>query len=401
MDSKKEIELARKRLKIIETQKTQAGSVEKLRREVKSDEDAKSREREEDWIKSFGRRIERLTDKAHYMISKKRLREVAEEAEKAVITAKENDAAALARKEKLASFDVPLAAAVTPAQEVVLDDVVDAPLVNEVKPALDLDEYLAEIARLLDSEIIIDRSFESVARLIPTYETDSVLHQNDIKFLAKRLGTHGLRTEPKLSSGFVERAVDAPLFFYKDLGEIDFNSKLYKFARLVTQVAVIMARADHVVVEEELNTIQRIIWKIKGISHGEKVFLLAKAKYLLVIGDAYDEKYRDYIRIALSKENALEKMRLLSNTGQREILNVAKDIAIADGFLCYGELKFIKDMYHMMELPLRRARKDIEEHAENQLISLKHEGQEADMFGGEISDEVENVLGDLFEDFNF
>jgi len=263
-----------------------------------------------------------------------------------------------------------------------------------------LDEYLDEVVILLRSEIVVTRSFENVARLITSFEADSALHQNDIQFLSKKLQAHKLRTEPKLSVGFIERAIDAPLLFYKDEGEINFNSNFYKFARMVTQVAVIMARADNVIAEEELDAIEMLLWKVKGITNRERTFLLAKAKYLLIIDNAYDEQYRDYIRIALSKENTIQKMNLLSLAAKKELLEVAKDIAIADSFLHQSELAFIKELYRVMGLPVRSAKKDIEEHAKNKFINLEHESQQvSDMFEDEVFDEIEDLLGELLEDF--
>lgn len=263
-----------------------------------------------------------------------------------------------------------------------------------------LDEYLTEIVNLLSSEVVIDRSFEDVTKLIPSYEDDSVLHQNDIVYLAKKIEIHKLRTEPKLSYGLIERAADGPLIFYKDQGEINFNSNFYKFARLVTQVAVIMARADKFIADEELNIIKNIIWKLEGISNRERVFLLAKAKYLLIIDTAYDESYRDYIRIALSKENTIKKMELLSNVAKKELLEIAKDIAIADGFLHQSELAFIKEIYRVMGLSVRSAQRDVEDHAKLKFINLKHQGQQiSDLFEDEVYEEIEDVLGDLLSDF--
>jgi tellurite resistance protein len=263
-----------------------------------------------------------------------------------------------------------------------------------------IDLFLAEVSSQLVNQVVIDKSFEDIAPLIPTYVSDSALHQEDIEYFAKKLADHSLRTEPQLSQGHIERSVDSPIIFYKDEGNINFGSKFYKYGRLVTQVAVVMARADSNVHKEELNTIKQILWSIEGISSRERVFLLAKAKYLLVINRAYDERYQDYVRIALSKENTINKMESLSDAAKKNLLEIAKDIAIADGFLHHKELLFIKEMYRVIGLSVRSAKTDIEEHARKKFITLEQEShQVSDLFEGAAFEEIDDVLGDLLADF--
>ncbi len=264
-----------------------------------------------------------------------------------------------------------------------------------------LNEYIKCIVDELNSVSIVEKSFGDLALKLPTYTADGVLHRDDIEYLARTIGGFGLSTEPKLSLGFIERGIDAPIIFYLDKGEVHFDSSSYKYARIVVQVAVIMARADKEVDSEEVNSIDTLIWKQKGITNQEKIFLQAKAKYLLAIDGAYDEQYRDYMKIALNKQSTIKKMEGLSESAILGLLEVAKEVAVADGHLDLKELGFIQDIYRVLGVHARKAKKDIESFAKSRYIDLEKEScKTGSLFDEQIFDEIDDVVGDLLADFD-
>lgn len=272
----------------------------------------------------------------------------------------------------------------------------------KIEESLDsLNDYLEGVFGELDSKPIVEKIFSELALKLPTYTSDGVLHHDDIEYLANAIDNMGLRTEPKLSHGYIERGIDAPIIFYLNKGDVNFDSMFYKYARLVVQVAVIMARADREVDSEEILSIETLIFKQKGVTNQEKMFLLAKAKYLLSIDGAYDEQYRDYVKIALSKQSTIKKIEELSDNAKLSLLEVAKEVAVADGYLDIKELKFIQEIYRLLGVHARKAKKDIEEFAKSRYITLESVTDKmAFSFDEETIDEIDDVIGDLLSDFD-
>ncbi len=264
-----------------------------------------------------------------------------------------------------------------------------------------LEEYLQAVVTELSNSMVVVKKFDEIAIKLPSYMSDGVLHRKDIEELVKSIEFAGLSTEPKLSSGFIERGVDTPLILYLNEGVIDLTSSFYKHARLVVQVAVIMARADRDVDDEEIKSIEGLILKQKGINKHEQAALLAKAKYFLAVEGAYDEKYRDYVKLALSKESSINKMSNLSSSAKHSLLEVAKEVAIADGYLDRKELVFIQEIYRVLELPVRKAKKDIEDYAKARYVNLTTvDDKYKEYIDENVLVEIDDVLGELLSDFD-
>jgi tellurite resistance protein len=261
-----------------------------------------------------------------------------------------------------------------------------------------LTEYLNCIVDELNSKLVVERVFGEVALFLPTYTSDGVLHRDDIGYLVSFINKFGLRTEPKLSKGFIERGIGTPLIFYMEKGEINFNSQSFKYARIVVQVAVVMAKTDKEVDKKESKCIENIILNLKKITSQEKAFLLAKARYLLAIDSIHDEFYGDYVKIALNQQSTIKKLEGLSENAILKLLEVAKEIAVADGRLDYKELSFIQDIYRVLGIHARKAKKDIEEFAKSKYMLLKDTSVET--IDNQIFDELDDIVGDLLLEFD-
>ena len=263
-----------------------------------------------------------------------------------------------------------------------------------------LEDYIGAVSVELNTQKVVLKLFSDLSSKIPIYTGRDFLQKEELCFLAEKIEAANLCTMPKISQGNIERGIDSPLLFYPNLGEVNFDSQFYKYARLVVQISVVMARADNQVDISEAEEVERLIWRQKGIGEKERLFLLAKAKYFLAIEGAYDERYRDYVKIALSQKTTIKKMEELSDSAKRSLLEVAKEIAVADGYLDQKELNFIKDIYRIMGLSVRSAKKDVEDYAKARYINLDTASNKTiDLFENDIFEELDDVLGDLLSDF--
>ena len=94
----------------------------------------------------------------------------------------------------------------------------------------------------------------------------------------------------------------------------------------------------------------------------------------------------------------MERIQELNPVTAGRLLTIAKDVAIADGFIHRSELIFLQDMYRVLGLPARSARSDLETYANEKFIDLKSRGIVEYPTEDQL-DEVDDLLGDLILDF--
>jgi tellurite resistance protein len=263
-----------------------------------------------------------------------------------------------------------------------------------------LADFLTEVLTELESNATVEKIFDDLVNPNLLQTDNGVISKESVLVLSDTLNEYGLRSEPQLNLGYVKHNIYAPLIFYKNEGDINLSSVFYKFARLATRIAVIMILADGKVHKQELQAIEKLIWSMSGITNRDKVYLLAKARYLLIIDQASDESYLDYVKISLSRDSVMVRMADLSDGGKQHLLSCAKDIAISDGFLHNSELSFFKEIYRVLELPIRNVKKDLLEHANKKFMTLDtHSTFSDEVIDPAFIEEVDDILNELFSDF--
>ena len=263
--------------------------------------------------------------------------------------------------------------------------------------------FLKQIHIQLDSEDFIKIKFEDFLEFLPNIEKTDVLDKDSISYISDYLHKELLESEPKINRGFVERHVESPIYLFKNTGPFDHTAIRYKQGLLMVRMAVIMAFADGSVSEDELLTIKEVIWDMDWLSSMEKRSLFAKANYLITPGLAIDERTATYNKISLNREILVKKVSELSQKSASFIIQVAQDVAIADGFLDKGEISLLQDIYRVLEMSVRSVQGDLTRHAAKKHLyvtsgSVKNRNE--DLIPETEMGEIEDVLGDLLLDFD-
>tara|TARA_B100000795_G_scaffold258618_1_gene232830 strand:- start:5126 stop:5956 length:831 start_codon:yes stop_codon:yes gene_type:complete len=265
--------------------------------------------------------------------------------------------------------------------------------------------FLKKIKTLLETEDLVKVKFEDFVKFLPEVEQTGVLDKRSIIYIAEHLKAEQLNTEPKISQGYVSRHVESPLYIFKQEDIFDHSSLGYKQALLMVRMAVIMAFADGSTDDGEILTIKEVIWDIHWLSTSEKISLLAKASYLIEPGLEIDDRTALYSKTSLSKTLLLQSLIKLDTESAKQIIHVAKDVAVSDKFLAKGEITLLQDMYRVLEMSVRSVEKDLVNHAaKNHEYVSRHSNKREDELLIEEPDInlTADILDDLiseFEDF--
>ena len=262
-----------------------------------------------------------------------------------------------------------------------------------------LEQFAENIRLRLENEDLVELVFEDFSDYLPTNFGSEFINRESLIYISDVFTKFGLDSEPKIRSGQIERRRHSPLFVYKSDRETSTHSDEFKYSVLMLRMAVIMTIVDGVIGGSERKKLKSLIWDMGFISSSEKKSLYAKANYLLSAEMYQEPKVREYMRLFLSPSLLVEKVGSLSPKSVTAILDIAMEIAISDGYLEKRELNFIKNIYRELDLPVRRARSDIESFAKNRYVSLKTQKEVNTTIESELY-EVEDVLGDLFLDFD-
>lgn len=262
-----------------------------------------------------------------------------------------------------------------------------------------LDVYLQGLQEKLESLDVIELHFEDFTNYLPFYEGDFEIDKESISYLSKKFKENYLDSEPRIRSGIIKRAIDSPIILYKGDGSLSYKSPGYRNGLLMVRMAVIMSKVDGKIADDEITAIKKLIWDMSFLSLMEKRGLYAKAIYFISSGQKYDERARDYIRAALCRDTLIEKIPDLSSGSARRLIEIAKCIAVADGFLERSELSLLQDMYRALGLPVRSAKSDLEKCAADKYIQIKSRDKK-DLVSEKELDEMDDILGDLLLDFD-
>lgn len=265
-----------------------------------------------------------------------------------------------------------------------------------------LQEFLDGIVYRLETEEIVEFEFSDFTTFMPSYAGQSEIDTDDLELLATAFRMNGLTSQPHVKKGFLLRGIGGPILLYKEQGGIDYDSGNYRYARLLVQVAVIIARIDGVIAQEEAERIVRIIKNLDFLSSRERIQLTAIARYFLKVSTGVEgsEQARDYLKVGLSKNLAFQKMETLSASARKTLIDILKDVITSDGIIQESEIGFLQDVYRLFDMPARSVRPELERYAQENHISLRDEEQHEMNTGafGEVDDLLAGLIAD-FDDF--
>ena len=265
-----------------------------------------------------------------------------------------------------------------------------------------LHDFFGHILSDLGHQSVVRREFGEFAKFIPGYDGGFELNRDDLEYLSRKFECYQITSQPRVKKGFIKRGIDASIYLYRDQGAFDHNSENYRYALAMLQVAVIMARVDGVVSEEEITGVTTLLNQLKFLGERERIALHAHAHFLMQtsIGVGGGEQIRSYLKAGINKDRVIEKIRGMSHSGQKKFLEAAKEIAIADGVLDKHEVQFLQEIYRALDMPARSARTDLEKYASERYVNLKFSIDEPMAHDLNAIDEIDDVLGKLLIDFD-
>ena len=120
------------------------------------------------------------------------------------------------------------------------------------------------------------------------------------------------------------------------------------------------------------------------------------------------EKYSVFIRSVYAllqkstKEELIRQFAVLSPKAKKQVLTIAKDIAIADHYIDKNERLFLHEFYRLSDLPTNTIARDLRAHAKNHNVVLevnnKTENTEEPELIIELDDSFDQMLTE-FENF--
>lgn len=260
-------------------------------------------------------------------------------------------------------------------------------------------DYLDQVFERLEKKDFIKLRFENFIDYFPYYDGGEKIDKESIVFLSEQFEKQSLESEPRIRQGIMNHNIISPIFVYRNVGSCDYHSLSYRNAFLMVRMGVIMAKVDGVADDQEILKIKNLIWNMRNLSIMEKSSLYVKANYFIDAENETDGRTRNYIRIALNRDALIEKLPELSQSASNAILKVAKDIAIADGFLERGELRLLQDIYKCLGMSARSTKPDLERYAAEKYIGLQAQ-KKNDLMSKVELDEIDDLLGDLLLDFD-
>ncbi|MBT4520767.1 MAG: tellurite resistance TerB family protein [Halieaceae bacterium] len=269
--------------------------------------------------------------------------------------------------------------------------------VAEAKLHVFFDQILSE----LDEHNVVRREFGDFANYIPGYDGGMELSRDDLEYLSEQFEHYKITSQPRVKRGFIKEGIDAPIYLYKDLGSFDHKSEDYRYAQVILQVAVVMARIDGDVSEDEIKGVMSLLNQLDFLGDREKVALQADAHFLLQtsIGVGGGEETRSYLKSGINKDHVIHKVKAMKNPARRKFVDAAKEIAIADGVLGIQEVEFLQDLYKALRMSTKPARGDIEEFAKEKHVELRDGFDEPEEPSVSAVEEVSDALGELLTDF--
>lgn len=226
----------------------------------------------------------------------------------------------------------------------------------------------------LKKDVVPVRFSDVLSLLFPSElaPADDFISDSELyKDISNLFHQNNLESFPPISKGFMKHSMNSLIFVYSSNFTESKDSELFKQAAMLVRAAVIMMVIDGESSEPEVQKIRNIIWSLNYLSLDEKKFLFAKSNFLISNTIEADVQMDKLLSYSLRRDLFLDKFYELSNEMAKEILSVVFDVAIADEYLDPAEHMFIKDMYRVLDIDARKAKKDIEDYAKSKFIILK------------------------------
>ena len=262
-----------------------------------------------------------------------------------------------------------------------------------------MEEVLKKAILQLDIDDVVQLSLADLMYLVPETEMNYEVDEASMRAISDILKRSGLDSEPRIRNGIIKRALDSKIFLYKSDRSVLVDSSSYRNALAMVRMAVLMAKVDGKSTNEELETIRSLISNMSYLTAFQQRSLVARAMYLLDPAQKYDVRARDFVRAALNRQKIVELVENASDAAASLMIDMAKSIAIADGFIERSELKLLQDMYRARGLSARSTKTDLEKYAREEYVDLKTREEPAQVQADEL-EEVGDILGDLLLDFD-
>jgi len=178
---------------------------------------------------------------------------------------------------------------------------------------------------------------------------------------------------------------DSVLVIHKKLPYLDKKDNNVKYALLLGRVAAAMARADGEIDDDEVSRIKTSIYEMKSLALDQKYLVYARTLY--------------WLKNHASSARLIESFAGLTNKAQGVVIDVAKAVAVANGYIDSGEVNFMRQLYESASISTKTLKRDIELYAQKHGVYLVKK-RAIDTFELEVP-ELDDSLDVLLDEFDF
>lgn len=242
-------------------------------------------------------------------------------------------------------------------------------LVQQVKEHGYIVTYLNDITTLQYEDV---DSYEFLSELVTFCESYSL---NTLPKLVER--------NHSITIANLERSLNnVKVVFYQKKNELEKSKVSVKSALVVGKVASAMSRADGKVDKIELDFLHKNIYALEYLNSDEK--------YLVFIRSVY------WSTQIFSQDYLVRSLEKLGSSARKQVLKVSLDVAISDGNINKNEVRFLKSIYRICDIPPKNVLRDLRTRAKE--LSLSIENKTKAQPSQELI-EFDNSLEELLNDF--
>ena len=218
--------------------------------------------------------------------------------------------------------------------------------------------------------------------------------QDSLKTLKEYLNKYELDCLPRIvirNDIAIAATIDKSLIYdsivvvHKKMPYLDKKDNNIKYALLLGRVAAAMARADGEVDDDEISKIKASIYDINSLTLEQKHLVYARTLY--------------WLKNHASSAGLIDSFEVLTDKAQEIVIDVAKAVAVANGYIENGEVKFMYQLYKGAYKSTKTLKKDIANYAlKHNIYLMKNKPMEK--FCIDIP-ELDDSLDVLLDEFNF
>ncbi|CAH7485143.1 conserved hypothetical protein [Vibrio chagasii] len=221
-----------------------------------------------------------------------------------------------------------------------------------------------------------------------------VITSDGLEELSGCIQALGLDVYPKIvesSNGFSvanrqKSLLGETLVFHRPHPFLDKKRPEIAKGMVTAHIAVAMAKADGVIEDEEVASLQAVIEAQSYLSHSEQYAIFIAGLQLM--------------QRKVMRETILDKYSNLDDSLKKVVLTIAKDVAVADGRVAKQERNVLAELYRISDIPTNTVSKDLLEHAK--MTGVELELRRAAPTVSDITiDEIDDIgcLDSLLEEF--